>query len=162
MADEPNAWAAGLGLTEEQEAEFAQLAAAIDLEPTEVLRAMVSRAVEMDRKLRAVGLPGIGFWTHGREAADVAADHGVAGLPLDIRPSGFMWPAGVPFPWSAEECHAAMIGYEVKWKGSFDDFSNLLRWEMGDVGRLRLSASDVSYGQYQAGVSWAASVLIEP
>jgi len=120
MADDLNAWAAALGLPPEQETEFARLATSMGLDAAGVLRAM--------------GLRGISHWASGREAAGVAADHGVAGLPLDIRPSGFMWPDDVPFPWSAEECRAAVIGYEVKWRGEFDDFLHRLRglWEMSD------------------------------
>ena len=39
-----------------------------------------------------------------------------------------------PFAWSAEACRAAMIGYAVKWPGSFADFRISLRgkWEMSD------------------------------
>ena len=59
---------------------------------------------------------------------------GLRGLPLDVRPTGFMWPADVRFPWSAEECRAAVLGYRVRWTGSLDDFDNRLRgeWEMSD------------------------------
>lgn len=127
MTDDPNAWAAILGLSPEQEAEFTRLSAAMSLQPAEVLRAMMARVVEMDRDLRGLGLRGIGYWTSGREAAGVAAEHGMRGLPLDIRPSGFMWPADVLFPWSTEACRAAVIGYQVRWTGDPDDFIERLR-----------------------------------
>lgn len=127
MTDDPNAWATALSLPPEQEAEFARLSAAMGLQPAEALRAMVARVVELDRGLRSMGLRGIGYWTSGREAAALVADEGVCGLPLDIRPSGFMWPADLPFPWSAEACRAAVIGYQVKWTGDPDDFTERLR-----------------------------------
>jgi len=129
-ADHP--WAAALALPPEQAAEFARLAAALGSEPAEVLRAMVGRLVEADRGMRALGLRGVGHWASGAAAARVAADAGIAGLPLDVRPTAFMWPADVPFPWSAEECRAAVLGYEVKWKGDPEGFDRLLRgdWEM--------------------------------
>lgn len=45
-----------------------------------------------------------------------------------------MWPGDEPFPWTAVECKAAVLGYEVKWSGSFDDFLHHVRgrWEMSD------------------------------
>lgn len=134
MSDAPDAWAAALALPPEQAAEFARLATDMGLKPVEILRLMVARVLGMDRSTRALGLRGIAYWTSGQEAADVAADEAVRGLPLDVRPTGFMWPDDVPFPWSAEECRAAVIGYEVKWKGEFDDFLNRLRglWELSD------------------------------
>ena len=129
-ADHP--WAAALALPPEQAAEFACLAAAMGSEPAEILCAMVGRLVEADRGMRQLGLRGVGYWTSGAGAVRVAAEAGIGGLPLDVRPSGFMCPAGVPFPWSAEECRAAVLGYEVKWKGDPDHFDRLLRgdWEM--------------------------------
>jgi hypothetical protein len=92
---------------------------------------MAERAIATDEDMRALGLRGVAHWTSGRGATDVAAEHGLRGLPLDVRPTGFMWPADVPVPWSAEECRAAVLGYQVKWKG---DFNNRLRgeWEMSD------------------------------
>ncbi len=129
-ADHP--WTAALALPPGQAAEFARLAAAMRSEPAAILRAMVGRLVEADRGMRALGLHGVGYWASGAAAARVAADEGIGGLPLDVRPTAFMWPADVPFPWSAEECRAAVLGYKVKWKGTPDRFDRLLRgdWEM--------------------------------
>ncbi len=47
---------------------------------------------------------------------------------------GSCGPPDVAFPWSAEECRAAVLGYQVKWTGSRDDIDNRLRglWEMFD------------------------------
>ncbi len=134
MTENVATWTTGLDLPPEQVAEFAGLATAMGSSPAEILALMVQRVIGMDRDMRGLGLRGLCYWVSGHEAADVAADYGVHGLPLDIRPSGFMWPTDVPFPWSAEECRAAVIGYEVKWHGEFDDFLQRLRgsWEMSD------------------------------
>ena len=134
MTEDRGAWATALDLPAEQAEEFARLAGVMGSSPPEILRLMVGRVTEMDRDLRALGLRGVAAWVSGRKAADAAADHGAEGLPLDIRPSGMMWPADKPFPWSAEECRAAVICYEVKWRGGHDDFLHLLRgsWEKSD------------------------------
>ena len=139
MPDESEAWAAALGLEPDQAAVFARLAAEMGLDAPALLRVMIARVAEADRDMRRHSLRGLGDWAGidagGRgAAAGFVADYALGGLPLDIRPTQFMWPADVPFPWSAEECRAAVIGYEVKWRGSFDDFLNRLRglWEMSD------------------------------
>jgi len=138
MPDDPEPWAAAIGLETEQAAAFARLAADMGLDAPALLRVMIARVAEADRDMRRHGLGGLGNWagiSAGRRgAAGVVADHALDGLPLDIHPTEFMWPVDVPFPWSAEECRAAVIGYEVKWRGSFDDFLTRLRglWEMSD------------------------------
>jgi hypothetical protein len=134
MTDDTGAWAAGLGLAPGQAGAFARLAAAMGSDPGAILRLMVERVIGMDEDMRALGLRGVAHWTSGRGAADVAADHGLRGLPLDVRPTAFMWPADVPFPWGAEECRAAVLGYQVKWTGTPEDFDDRLRgmWEMSD------------------------------
>ena len=132
--DDTGAWAGALGLPPPLAAEFARLAAAMGSELAAVLRATGGRVVEVDRDMRALGLRGVGYWASGAATARVAADEAIGGLPLDVRPTGFMWPADVPFPWSAEECRAAVLGYKVRWKGDLDHFDRLLRgdWEMSD------------------------------
>ena len=134
MTNRIDAWAAGLGLPAERERAFAGLAAAMGSDPASLLRLMVERVIAADDEMRRCGLRGVAYWASGRGAAEAAADHGLHGLPLDVRPTGSMWPADMPFPWSAEECRAAVLGYEVKWKGEFDDFLHRLRglWEMSD------------------------------
>lgn len=134
MSDDTNAWAAVLGIQSEQAAEFDRLAAALGSSAVEILRMMVDRVIQLDRRLSKEGLAGIPVWVTSQELVSDFVDEGVEGLPLDIRPTGFMWPADKPFPWTAEQCKAAVIGYEVKWPGDFDDFLNLLRgeWEMSD------------------------------
>ncbi len=132
--DDMGAWAGALGLPPALAAEFARLATAMGSEPAAVLRAMAARLVEADRGMRALGLRGVAYWASGAAAARAAADAGLGGLPLDLRPTGFMWPADVSLPWTAEECRAAVLGYKVRWKGDFDHFLRLLRgdWEMAD------------------------------
>lgn len=130
-----DAWADGLGLPVGEAAEFARIGAAMGPKPAEVLRLMVGSVVRVDRDLRALGLDhGVAHWHRagGQEGAEAAANYGVHGLPLDVRPSGFIWPADVPFPWSADECRAAVLGYEVRWRGDPDDVLHRLRgsWEM--------------------------------
>lgn len=130
MTDNTGAWAAGLGLPPEQASAFARLAAAMGSDPAAVPRLMVGRVIGVDEDMRGLGLRGIAHWTRGHGAAEA----GLRGLPLDVRPTGLMWPADVRFPWSAEECRAAVLGYRVRWTGSLDDFDNRLRgeWEMSD------------------------------
>lgn len=55
-------------------------------------------------------------------------------LPTDVRPTDFMWPPDRPFPWTADECKAAVIGYEVRWRGTTDNLLMHLRgkWELVD------------------------------
>jgi hypothetical protein len=132
MAD--NSWAAALNVPPEEAAEFDRLTASMGSSPSEILKMMVDQVLQMDRELGVHGLRGVPGWISDRDAVQAVVDHGVHGLPIDIRPSSFMWPADKPFPWSAEECKAAVIGYEVKWKGDFDDFLKCLRgkWEMSD------------------------------
>jgi hypothetical protein len=134
MTDDTDAWAAGLGLPPGRADAFVRLAAAMGSDPTSLLRLMAERVIRMDEEMRAHGLRGVAYWVSGREAAKVAAEYGLHGLPLDVRPTSFMWPPEIPFPWSAEECRAAVLGYEVRWAASFDDFLHRLRgmWEMSD------------------------------
>jgi hypothetical protein len=134
MSDETNAWATGLGLSAEQVEAFKGLATAMALSPPDIIGKMVVHVLAVDREMRNHGLHGIPGWITPEQAVEVAVDRGLEGLSMGIRPSNFMWPADKPFPWSAEECKAAVIGYEVQWHGNFDDFLNCLRgkWEMSD------------------------------
>jgi hypothetical protein len=130
MSEEVNVWAVGLSLPSEQVGEFIRISTALGSSPPELIRLMVEPVIALDVDLRVRGLSGLTAWFSGREAAE----QGIEALPIDIRPSGFMWPPDLPFPWSADECRAAVLGYQVKWKGSFDDFLNRLPgvWEMSD------------------------------
>jgi len=134
MSDETKAWAIGLGLFTEQVEAFEGLASAMALSPRDIISKMVVHVLAVDRDMRDLGLHGIPGWITRDQAVDVVVQSGLEGLPIGIRPSGFMWPADKPFPWSPEECKAAVIGYGVKWHGDFDDFLNCLRgkWEMSD------------------------------
>ena len=102
--------------------------------PPVILNKMVAHVLEVDRQLGHYGLRGLPGWITQEQGVDRLLDHGIDSLPIDIRPTGFMWPADKAFPWSAEECKAAVIGYAVKWHGDFDDYWNHLRgkWEMSN------------------------------
>jgi len=134
MSDDSNAWAIGLGLSPDQVDEFRRLATAMASSPGEILGKMVSHVLAVDWEMRSRGLRGLPGWVTPEQAVERLVDHSFDGLPLDVRPSEFMWPADKPFPWSAEECKAAVIGYEVKWHGDFEDFCDHLRglWEISD------------------------------
>ena len=100
----------------------------------DLLRQMARKVIEADRTMKSHGLSGLAYWATGAEAVRAAAGHAPAALPTNIRETGFMWPADKSFPWTAEECKAAVIGYQVKWRGDFDDFLTHLRgkWETID------------------------------
>ncbi len=127
-------WSVGLELSESEISAFDSVASALGAKPSALIDAMVRHVLASDSHMRSLGLNGIAAFATGREAIDDVAKDCIHGLPLDIRPSGFMWPADTAFPWSAQECLAAVVGYEVKWKGSFDDFLTHLRglWEMSE------------------------------
>lgn len=134
MAENADAWADGLNIPPEQVAEFRSLAEALESSPEGLLRLMIAQVIGLNRQLGEHGLRGFSGWASARDASEDTADYSVYGLPVDIRPTGFMWPSDKPFPWTAEECRAAVLGYQVKWHGDFDDFCERLRgkWEMSD------------------------------
>jgi hypothetical protein len=134
MSKDEDAWVDALDLSSDAATEFKRLAAAMNLSPADVLRKMVVRVIGFDSELGAHGLSATETWVRASKAVDQAAGHAIGALPLNIRPTTFMWPPDKPFPWTAEECRAAVIGYEVKWPGDFDDFLNLLRgkWEFAE------------------------------
>jgi hypothetical protein len=134
MSDDTDIWATAIGLSAEQAEQFGRVAAELEMSPAEILKLMVERVIRLDRDVSRHALPSLKKWLSTGELADDVAEEALSGLPLNIRPSGFMWPSNKPFPWTAEECKAAVIGYEVKWPGDFDDFLNLLRglWEMDE------------------------------
>lgn len=134
MSDDADSWAVALNIPPDAATEFKRLAAAMNLSPADVLRKMVARVIGFDSELGPHGLSGLETWVHASKAVDDAVGHSIGALPLNIRPTTFMWPSDKPFPWTAEECRAAVIGYEVKWPGDFGDFLNLLRgkWEFAE------------------------------
>jgi hypothetical protein len=134
MSEDSRAWAEVLGLPPEQADRFQQLADELDMKPADIFTRIVERVIRFDRELGSYGLPSLKHWLSKKVIADFLLDDAVGGLPVDIRPTGFMWPADKPFPWTAEQCKAAIIGFEVKWLGDFHDFLHLLRgqWEMSD------------------------------
>lgn len=119
-----------LGLVEQ----FARLSAELDLTPAYVLRTLAQEAVQDRFKLVGDLLADLRRRMKTKELVAAMVDYAMAALPLRIRASTFMWPADHPFPWSATDCKAAVLGYELQWPGGFDDFSTLLRgrWEMSD------------------------------
>jgi hypothetical protein len=127
-------WAAALDIPPEQAVAFRSLAEALGSSPEAVLRKMIAHVLEVDRQMGAFGLRSLPKWVTKEEAVQALVDHAVGGLSLDIRPTGFMWPSDKAFPWTAEECRAAVLGYKVKWHGDFDDFWQCLRgkWELSD------------------------------
>jgi hypothetical protein len=132
MDDEAGGWAAALGISDAEAADFEKLIDSMGSTPQKILRAMIGEVLAIDRKFGAYGLRGMANWITERQATESVVDHAMAILPLDIRETGFMWPPGKPFPWTADQCKAALLGYEVRWTGDFDDFLNHLRgkWEM--------------------------------
>ena len=58
----------------------------------------------------------------------------VQALPTDVQPTGFTWPSSLPFPWTADERKPAAVGYEVRWRDTFNDLLTRLHgeWEMDD------------------------------
>jgi hypothetical protein len=112
---------------------FHELAAELGTSPELLVRQMIERLVGVDEEAKASGLHGIAPFVRPDERTEVAVDLGVVGATGRIRPTGFMWPADRPFPWSDLECAAAVRGYEVKWPGTMDEFF-LLRglWELAD------------------------------
>jgi hypothetical protein len=109
--------------------------------PADIIRMMIDRVIEVDTNLKQCGLTGgLAHWvskeTDRERARVMAAETAIEGLPLDIRPTEVIWPTDVPFPWSAEECLAAVLGYQVKWRGTADDILERLRgkWELSADG----------------------------
>lgn len=134
MAGDGKAWASGLGIPEDIAERFETLARELGLSAGDLIGMMVARVAGVDADLRQVGLHGLASWRTREEAADAIVHTAVQALPTDVRPTSLMWPPGLPFPWTADECKAAVIGYEVRWRGTFDDFLTRLRgeWEMDD------------------------------
>jgi hypothetical protein len=141
MSEDADTWATALGLPPEKATAFARLATAMGSSPADIIRMMIDRVIEVDTNLKQCGLTGgLAHWvskeTDRERARVMAAETAIEGLPLDIRPTEVIWPTDVPFPWSAEECLAAVLGYQVKWRGTADDILERLRgkWELSADG----------------------------
>jgi len=134
MAEDRPKWASELGTTDETIMRFVALVEGLNLSPADLITKMVERVVEIDEQLLRYSLPPLNEWQTRDDLIVYAVEEGSDALPLDIRPTGFMWPDKLAFPWTAMECKAAVIGYEVRWRGEFDDFQEKLRglWEMSD------------------------------
>jgi hypothetical protein len=113
---------------------FIRVVEEIGLEPKALLYRMIGAVIALDADLRNTGLAGLSAWCReGLPRGDLTDCVGSA-LGSRILPSGFMWPSEQPFPWTDRECAAAVRGYKVKWRGSFDDFVEKLPgvWEMDE------------------------------
>lgn len=123
-----------LGLTPEQITAFALLAERLGMFSATLLWHMVTRLLAADRERGQFGFATMTALMPLVSIIEIVTEYALRTLPLTIRPSGFMWPADKPFPWTEAQCKAAVLGYEVKWPGDFDDFFTLVRgkWEMSD------------------------------
>jgi hypothetical protein len=124
-------WASAISVAEEDARVFEALAQSLGMAAAELLRGLVQRVVNFDDEMRRHGVEGLAYWTAREEAREVITDVALQALPMTIRESGFMWPADKPFPWTAEECRAAVLGYEVRWRGKLDNIEHVRgRWEI--------------------------------
>jgi hypothetical protein len=133
MSDQIRTWTAGLDLTENQIVQFETLVDDLGLSVQDLISMMIAEVTKTIEIMQKHGLSSFGF--HGNaENIKATTEIAVTALPINIRPTGFMWPTDKPFPWSAEECKAAVMGYEVRWPGEVKDFFEHLRglWEMND------------------------------
>lgn len=114
-SDHRNRWAPALGVLPGQASQFTRIALGIGAAPPAILRMMIDRVVKLDRDLVSYGFQGLAAHSEVADLSNWVVAHSVNALPLDVRSSHFIWPPERPFPWSAEQCEAAVIGYEVKW-----------------------------------------------
>jgi hypothetical protein len=128
------AWVEVFGISLAEARMFARLALELKLSPATVIAMMMAATVQQDGPFGGTRITAMREWMTAPEILHGIAKFALRALPLRLRPSHFMWPADKAFPWSADDCMAAVIGYEVKWPGDFGDFSDLLRgkWEMSD------------------------------
>jgi hypothetical protein len=133
MAEDFSDWAAEFNTTEDIKIRFAAIAGELGLSPSSLIGSMVDQVVQIDERLLQYGRSLTDLITK-TDLIDYAVQQGLDALPINIRPTSFMWPDDKLFPWTADECRAAVIGYEVKWPGEFEDFCEKLRglWEMSD------------------------------
>ena len=79
MTDDANTWAVALNIPSEEAAEFDRLTTSMGSNPSEILRMMVGRVLQMDRELGAYGVPGISGWISARQAVEALLDHALDG-----------------------------------------------------------------------------------
>ena len=132
MSEGVGTWASGLGMPEDTAARFETIAREFDLSAATLVGMLVARVVEVDAELRLHGLTGLSHWRTREKVEDMVVPTAMEALPIDVRPTSFMWPADRPFPWTADECRAAVLGYEVRWRGTAEELLVHLRgkWEM--------------------------------
>jgi len=131
MSEGTSTWASGLDMPQDVAARFETIAGEFDLSAATLVGMLVARVVEVDAELRLHGLTGLSHWRTREKVEDMVVPTAMEALPIDVRPTSFMWPADRPFPWTADECKAAVLGYEVRWRGTSDDLFVHLRgkWE---------------------------------
>ena len=136
MSDDGTAWASRLALSDQLAERFTTISEALSLSAGKLVGRMVAFVVTTHDEMRGVGPSDMLSGVSSGERGAMVVQHAMSALPTDIRPIEFMWPANKPFPWAAEECKAAVIGYEVRWCGTKDNFLNHLRghWEMSSNG----------------------------
>jgi hypothetical protein len=127
-----------VGMPEAEEREFRAVAEGFGMSPSDLLRLLARRVVESERWLRQYEIGSVASWATGARRKQELADDSLRVLPLDIKERWCLWPVDSPFPWSAVECRAAVLGYEVRWPLGLAEF-NLLpgKWELLD-GYARL------------------------
>lgn len=132
MSEDGSAWASGLGLPEDTVTQFETVAREFNLSAADMVGMLVAQVIKMDADLNRVGPHNLGFWRTKEDITGDLIQAAVRALPVEVRPTGCMWPPDRPFPWSADECLAAVIGYEVRWRGTADEFLMYLRgrWEL--------------------------------
>jgi hypothetical protein len=93
----------------------------------ELLRQMIQYVVLYAYIIGLDWVSCIGIGQTKAETAAVIVSIAVLGLPIDIRGTDTMWPTGQLFPLSDRECRAAMMGYQVRWRGDFEGMSEKIR-----------------------------------
>ncbi|MGG5890796.1 hypothetical protein ACLF3G_27265 [Falsiroseomonas sp. HC035] len=119
-------WSDGLDLDADEVVAFERVVAAMGLTAITAIRAMLAPVVKRGRMM--------GWSKDSEERLETIAFVAVRVLPMSIMPTGMMWPIAEPFPWSEREALAVVLGYEVRWTGSRDQFLTKLRgrWEMSN------------------------------
>ena len=134
-------WPAGMNMDAKLVERFTRLAGDMGISAATLISMMMAKVLDTDANLRRSGLNGLSAFKEKDYGARVAATIGANNLPTDVRPSDFMWPADRPFLWTAEDCKAAVLGYQVRWPGNLFDVDDRLRghWEIDDDEYLVLS-----------------------
>ena len=118
-----------------------RLAEELDIEPGELVAFMIEEVVKTDMIFRDLGLGGLAKFKASKDDPKTAvAKLGVYGLALNVRPSTRTWPDELPFDWTPAECKAALLGCQVRWRGSRKDFKEHMpgSWQVDGSGFANL------------------------